>query len=360
MKVTFMVVFLCLIGVGIYGQNPAKPANDESAEGAKKQSDVTDKQKDTSICRNCALIYVLNAANFDFSGKLSTSYLFRFNMFAPNLHKTPFGFNAGIEKINYTTGTINGDDSSNVSYYQQNFVVNPLQINRSYGDTLLNGGKYIQEYNQYTYTNSNTVWSFYFQPFLKIAPWNEVTSNEGLYFHLHVELLVNEWTRTATIKNLYTNPDTSIAIAPFTNGDSSFYWVKNNPIVSHYNIITGNFGGGITFYTNLHTALNDTATHFWGQATIGVSVNGPNFGLLNNPGREPSPNGSYGTLLFYNPRPKSFYLIRMNFTRSLSSTSQLMLGGVFRGNLGTQNVQYAAYLGLNVDLGAFAHLINGN
>jgi hypothetical protein len=329
------------------------PEKKESTPSSGKNT--VDSKKDSLRCDSCSLIYLLTAANFNFSGKLSTTYMGRLNIFAPNLHHSRFGFNTGIEKINYSNGNINGNDSSSSIYYQQNYVLNPLQVYRGpLYDTVLAGAKYIQEYNQYTYSNTNTVWSFYFQPMYKFLPMGNWDRRQGLYVHVHFELLVNQWTRTASIKNIYTNPDTSIAVTP---SDSSFYWVKNNPIVSNFNFLTGNFGAGITFYTNLRVTVKDTSTHFWGQVTAGASFHAPDLGQLSNPNEPPSPNGTYPHINFTYPKAQPFYLIRINFIRSLSTTSQLMIGGVFRGGSSPQNYQYAVYLGLSLDVAALSKLI---
>jgi len=317
------------------------------------------KSKDSTQCSNCSDITFLNAVNFDFGNKLTPSYLGLLNIFAPNLHHTYFGFNAGIEKINYSSSNINGNDSSSVRYFQQNFVVNPLQVFRSNRyDTVLNGAKYVQEYNQYSFTTANTVWSIYFQPLYKIVCWGR--GKEGLYVHAHLELLVNQWSRTSTIKNLYTNPDTAVAVAPYSRGDSSFYWVKNNPIVSNYNFLTGNFGAGITYYTNLHTSRKDTSTHFWGQFTTGWSINAPNFDQLNNPEIIPTPSGTYSQNIINYQTAQAFYLAKMNFIESLSSSSQIIIGAVIRGLYKSPNVQYALFAGLNLDLSTLAKTITGN
>src|SRR5580704_4024473 len=193
-------------------------------------------------------ITFLNAANFDFSGKLSTTYMGIFKLFAPNINKSNWGFIAGIEKINYSAGNINGNDSTQTEYFIQNFLLNPINhvtidpVTGTYTNYIQPGARYLQQYNQYSYKTSNTVWSFYAEPMYRL-PFLKGSKDDrqGFYVHLHAELLENEWTKTVNIKNLYQNPDTLVVISN-TQSQEGFYWVANNPITSNYNFLTGYFG----------------------------------------------------------------------------------------------------------------------
>lgn len=321
-------------------------------KASSKKAAAGKKKADSTLIPDITL---LNAANFDFTGKLSATYLAKFNIFAPNLDNG-FGFVAGIQKINYSTVALNGGDSNSVQYYQQNYLANPLMVNRA-ADTVLRGAKYVQEYNQYTFSTTNKVWSIYFDPMYKVVGFRQDFPNDGLYVHLHAELMINQWTQTSVIKNLYTNPDTCVAVAPH---DSSFYWVKTSPIVVKKNFLTGNFGAGLMYYHHLGMRSNDTSMHFFGQATLGWSVNAPDFDLLNNPTQPPHPNGTLrDTNPFIYETAKFFFLTRFEFAKYLSSSSELFVGFEGRGILSSPNVQYAVYLGLNVDVSKLAGLIGG-
>jgi hypothetical protein len=305
-------------------------------------------------------ITFLNAANFDFSGKLSASYMGIFKLFAPNIHMSHWGFIAGIEKINYSSGNINGNDSTQTEYFIQNYLLNPIDhvtINPVTGFTtnyIEPGARYLQQYNQYAYKTTNTVWSFYAEPMYRLSYLGGKDNRQGLYLHLHAELLENEWTKMVNIKNLYQNPDTLI-VSSNTQSQNGFYWVANNPITSNYNFLTGYFGGGATVY--IDPINNDTNTHVFAQATTGFTVNSPNFDALNNPQIAPAPNGTYPLNDVIYVHAKGFYLIRLSFIQSLSKSSQLVIGGIFRGIFAANYPEYAVFLGLNLDVSAILKLI---
>jgi hypothetical protein len=229
------------------------------------------------------------------------------------------------------------------------------------GDPVLPGAQYIQEYNQYSFATSNRVWSVYFQPLYKFLALSEKFPKDGMYVHIHLELLINQWTQTSTIKNLYTNPDT--AVTTTLARDSGFYWVKNNPVIVNKDFLTGNFGAGVSYYHHLADRKSDTSMHIFAQATIGWSVNSPNFDLLNNPTAPPHPNGtllSNGTTdAFFYPKAKAFFLTRFHFVKAISPGSELYVGFESRGVFASPNVQYALYLGLNLDISKLAGLIAG-
>jgi hypothetical protein len=298
-------------------------------------------------------VTLLAAANFDFTGKLSTSFLGLFNVFAPNVIKKKYGFDFGIEKINYSTSNINGNDSNQVEFFNQNYLLNPLSVNQVSG-TIKPGAKYVQQYNQYTYSSSNRVWSFYVDPLYRISDLGQNDLRKGLFAHFHAELLINQWTRTANIKTLYQSPDTMT-----TSGNTptkGYYWVAKNPIVANYNFISAYFGAGLTLLTNLY----DTKSAFFCQGTLGWANHTPDFDKLNDPNQLLYANGTYSNDSILNSKTKGFFLLRMNFTQELSSKSQLIIGLHLRGNFSDLNCQYAAFLGLNLDLEAIAKLVTGN
>lgn len=314
----------------------------------------TTAKKDTATDPPNLNVTLLNAANFDFTGKLSTSYLGLLNIFAPNvIPHTKLGFNFGIEKVNYGTTNINGNDSNQVQYFHQNFLLNPLQVNTD-GNTINAGAKYLQQYNQYSFTSSNVVWSFYLDPLWQICQWSNKYPQQGLYAHVHGELLLNQWTRTATMKNLYQNPDTLVTSGTTTT--KGFYWVAKNPIVANYNFISAYFGAGLTLLTRLF----NEKSFFYCQGTIGKANNTPDFTKLNDPTSLLNANGTYSSDSIVNNRSRAFYLLRTSYIQALSVNSQIVIGFHVRGNFGDLNCQYAAYVGLNLDLTAVSKLITGN
>jgi hypothetical protein len=323
----------------------------DGAPAGGKPEAVADSTKAKDSAGAC--ITILTAANFDFTGKLSTSYLGLFNVFAPNIAHSKFGFNFGIERINYSTASINGNDSSQTEYFAQNFLLNPLDVNRQL-NTINAGAKYLQQYNQYTFNASNTVWSFYLDPVWKLLSLNPRDARMGLYAHVHGELLINQFTKTANVKKLYQNPDT--LTAGNIMSDNGFYWVAKNPIVANYNFISAYFGVGATLFTNLY----DDKSQFFCQGTIGFANHTPDFTKLNDPTILLNANGTFPVDDILSAKTKAFYLLRTNFIQNLSAKSQLVVGFLVRGNFTDLNCQYAAFLGLNLDVQAIAKLITGN
>jgi hypothetical protein len=314
----------------------------------------TEATPDSSAISPDGNINILTAANFDFTGKLSASYLGLFNVFAPNIANTKFGFNFGIEKISYSATNINGNDSNQVEYFPQNFLLNPLAVNRQ-SNTINAGARYLQQYNQYTFTSSNRVWSFYLAPLWRLIRLDQKDGRMGLFAHFHTELLINQWTRTASVRNLYQNPDT-LTVAGNSTPAAGFYWVAKNPIVANYNFISGYFGAGLTLFTNLY----DGKSLFFCQGTLGYANHTPDFSRLTDPTLLLNANGTYSGNDVVSPKTKAFYLLRTNFIQELSTKSQLVIGFLIRGNFADVNCQYAAFVGLNLDLQAIAKLITGN
>lgn len=332
----------------VHGQskNPIADSGDGSSDADKDDAD-----DDTpSILDN---ITFLSAANFDFSTKISASYLGLFNVFAPNIRRSRWGVMAGIERVNYGNDNINGNDSTNVEYFHQN-IVNPLDVYPYYNssgvptDSVRIGASYHRQFNKYTFSASDVVWSFYIDPFFRLTGLNDRDKNTGIFLHGHLELLVNQWTRTANIQNL--------ADTVLTNTQSNLPYLEVSPtsIVSNYNFLSLYFGTGLTFYLPL---FGDTTTHLFIQPTLGFALNTPNFSQLNNSTIAPNPNGTYAINVINN-NLRGFYLFKASFLRDISSKAQLAIGFGVRGQLPTTYPQYTAYIGLNIGITALTDLFN--
>jgi hypothetical protein len=59
------------------------------------------------------------------------------------------------------------------------------------------------------------------------------------------------------------------------------------------------------------------------------------------------------------PKTEAFLLVRADFIQTLTSKSSLIVGMVIRAIIPTVTPQYAAFVGLNLDLNAIAGLITG-
>ena len=204
-----------------------------------------------SVSRN---ITFLNAANFDFTDNISGSYLGKINIFAPTISKR-VGFNAGVMRIKY-----NYKDSSNAPLVFQNILLHPL-------DTIKQGTKYVREYNKFTSTRSNTVWSFYIQPMYRIAS-NQAGSSQ-IYIHFHGELLVSKVNITTNIENI--QRDTVAMSASFRE---PFVLYQKTPIIFDKTYLNGYFGIGLTFSLDPFRLKN---SRFFFQPTVGVTTNYPNW-----------------------------------------------------------------------------------
>jgi hypothetical protein len=294
----------------------------------------------------------LNAVNFDFNSKLSPSYIGVFNVFAPST-KLPinkrWGIITGIEKINYNNANFN-KDSSQVEFYHQNVLLNPLNFS---SDTAQTGSKYLRQYNKFTYSSTNALWSFYVEPTYRLTKFVKARPKDGIYAHLHFELLINHYTRTANIQNIA--QDTQV-VSNSTQTHSQYNLVQANQIVSNYDFPSFCTGAGFTFYTTLQ---RDTTIHLFFQPTFGVISNSPNFDSLNSVKYPPLPNGDVSNTTIVNNKIKPFYLFKAGFIDQLSSKSELIIGFVVRVQIPTTNPQYAAYVGLNLDLNSVASLITG-
>ena len=325
----------------------------------KKKQDSTNDDVDSA---SSFYITFLNAANFDFSGKLSTSYLGHFGIWSPKAFGKKFGFLTGIEKINYANGIL-GNDTAQTEYFYQN-VVRPgdYVYSTNAPPYIRDGAVYHHQFSQFTFKSSNTAWSYYFEPVWKITSLKRIPSdhNVGIYLHLHNELFMNIWSRT---QNAVSLADTQLV---YTKGGPNDVYA--NPIdkvpvaaqvVGNKTIFSGYFGAGPIVYVNPFHMKNDSSSRFFLQATFGVAVNAPNFPALTNQSYPLYPNGQYELSTTY-AHLKAFYLVKAHFIHNLGSNSQLVIGFMVRDLLPSENPMYAAFIGLNLNVGAIAKLIAGN
>jgi hypothetical protein len=338
---------------------PGAAATDTSKKNHLKDIDNEEPDSTTNF-----YFTFLNAANFDFSGKLQTSYLGMLNLFSPKAFGQRFGFIAGIEKINYANGIL-GNDTAQTEYFTQNYVRPQDWINNTGSrDSVRSGATYQHEFNQCVFKSSNTAWSFYTEPIWKIVPLDKYPSdhNLGIYLHLHGEMMLNVWSRTQTETNL---TDTALVYTP--NGGPNNVWgnqiirvQSTAPVVANKTIFTGLFGIGPTFFVNpFHNLKKDSSSRFFFQTTIGVAIDAPNFSALTNQSYPLAPNGTYEVATTYS-KLKAFYLLKAHFIHNLSSNTQLIVGFLVRDLLPSQNPQYAAFIGLNVSVVGLLKLITGS
>jgi hypothetical protein len=310
----------------------------------------SNQDKKDSIAEN---ITYLNAANFNFDDNTDASYLGKLNIFAPNIGKTPFGFNAGIMRVKF-----NYKDTSHSRYYIENRKIRPL-------DSLKHGNKYLREYNKYTTTRSNTIWSFYIQPMYRLLTWakNAKTDNglpnslpNAIYFHVHAELLVNKTNVTSTIENL--QRDT--ALVDTTKAGTAYFYLPTSSIIEDRTFLNGYFGAGFTF--NLDPFGNGNSRFFF-QPTIGITTNYPNWVSQDISSTTVSVVPVRGsntpvTPVYQAVKSKGFYLVRTEFIQNISDDAQLIIGSDIRGLLPKINPVYATYVGLNVNVNAIANIFS--
>jgi hypothetical protein len=357
----------------------ATPINDTSKKGkpaTPAPASVTPATTKSDSLSHSMLnnITILNAFNFDFNGPLTASYLGLVNIFAPDFFSKRikqkngrFGFLAGLEKINYSTANIHGNDSTQTQYVYQFVLANPTgydYVNKQISP----GSKVYYEYNKYSFSSKNLVLSLYFDPTYRtdIIPFDSSDSKVGLYLHFHGEFMVNEWTNITNFNTLfrdslnYGSSSASGLASPPANFVHSYLV---SPINANYTIISGNFGVGTTLY--VAPFPKDSTTHVFFQATVGASINSPNFGnlttfttstgngLINLPNINGTPNGpiTYSHL-------KAFWLVRSSIMQSLSNKTELILGATIRGVFPSVAPQYAIYFGLNLDFSFFTGLFS--
>ena len=354
----------------------APPKNPNPATGAT----TTPKKDTTTIWNN---ITFLNAANFNFTEDLGGSYLGKLNIFAPDIKDTPFGFNAGIMRIR-----LNYDDTTNSPLYTERKLINPLDLPTSISDQPLEGTKYLRQLNQYNSNRSNTVWSFYVQPLFRIVSWawpKEINAKDnsktfrknsmapnGIFFHLHGELLVNKTSILTKIRTI--QQDTQVVGTPIP-GESrpdprpTYVGYRPNPIAFNQSYLNGYFGAGLTF--NLDPFGNGNSRFFF-QPTFGFTTNSANWASQDISSSDVRPIFlRTGNILYFDAAqtresrdPKEwgkFYLIRTMFSQKLSSNAQIVIGSDIRG-LWPKDLKpiYATYVGVNINLDALAKIISDN
>lgn len=340
---------------------PSKPAKSPKVKKKRKVSETPDGEdegltenegdnepgQDESI--SIPNISFFNAASFSFSGKLETNYLGLLNIFAPNIkHKyivePRWGFNTGIQKINYSNA-----DSNGIQYYQDNVLLRPL-------DTIQNGTRYLRQFNKYTFATSNTIWSFYIQPLFRLSRWEPDDTKVGIYAHAHVELLIAKWSVTTSIERI--SQDTAVMAG--TRG-TIFSSLLPDKITTNQTFLNGYFGTGFTFYLD---PFGNNNSRFFFQPTLGFTTNYPNpasVAIESNSASaiiasvKPSRLRSYEAAKSWN----GFYLVKAKFIQALSSKSQIVVGTEMRGLLPRFAPQYAAFVGLNLDLNELSKLISG-
>jgi hypothetical protein len=361
MKTFIKTILFILLGLP-FKVDAQKKQPDSTSNGKKNETAIQDEsnKKDTDNKKETTTVWnnitFLNAANFDFSNTISGSYLGKLNIFAPDIKNTPYGFIAGIMRTKF-----NYKDTSNATFYSENRLIHPL-------DSIKQGTKYLREYNQYTTTRSNIVWSFYIQPTFRIVSWgiskkkNSQRANRylpntaqpnGVYLHLHGELLVNKTNVTTNIQNL--QRDTALID---TTKRLNYTAYQRNPLIFDRTFLNGYFGAGLTTYLD---PFGNGNSRFFFQFTFGVTTNYPNWAsqdisstVMNLvPTRSGTAIQSYQSI-----ESGAFFLVRAEFAQMLSDNSQLIIGTDIRGLLPKYSPLYAAYIGLNVNLNALVNIVS--
>lgn len=334
--------------------DPEIEPSEQNVESPDDAGSKTSKFKDSNLLNS---ITVLSAINFDFVNN-GASFLGLFNIYAPHAFGKICGVMTGIEKINYSAATINNNDSSRAYYILQNLVDRfdfiPRSRNRPGPDSVRGGAQYHAQFKQYTYSNTDVVWSFYFDPMVRIGCFRYTSKDNktGIFLNGHFEFLVNEWTRITNFQTLADHLDTA---GPSNMPLSNAIYVSNSKVVSNFNFLSSYIGLGLTFY--YRPFPGNARTHMFFQPAIGVAINSPAFDQLYGSTAPPSPNGDL-SFNGYNSTPRAFYLIRSIFLSDISDQSQLIVGFSIRGLMPTKYPQYAAYLGLNIGLSALTDLFS--
>jgi hypothetical protein len=330
----------------------------DAEEIAKKKSETEQGKEDSISLLNH--ITFMSAASFDFSGTdLKTKFLASLNLFCPNLHNSKWGFNAGIQKINYSSY----NDTNNVEYFYQNVLTNPLNYDLNLGRPR-SGSRYLYQFNKYTGTQTNTAISFYLQPNFRILSFEEKESektsknnkNCGVYVHGHLELLVNRWTANLKIEKINEVDTLYSALQP-----NSFSLENRDNIYDSKSFISGYFGVGLTFFVHPFGPKYNNSFFFL-QTTVGVTDNFVNvasqdlsansLAAIIDSSNVTSRSGSKRNIQLLTPGNTSqgFYLVKANLIHRLTNQSQLIIGTEIRGMFPRVRPLYAAYAGINLDL----------
>lgn len=205
----------------------------------------------------------LNAVNFDFSNSKGGNYVGHLNVWnydAVNNETTTttralklkkdggdyknnwrIGYNCGIMKTDYAS-----KGPLDTSYdYDEKVLMHPL-------DEIKVGNQYFKQYNKLTNESRNVTWSAYIQPTLSLY----YKPNIKVLLNGHVELFVDEWTTTTTIKNYQqeafdiTDENIDTLKSPGNvNRVNKFEGSLSDPFISTVRSqkTTLNFGMGVTF-----------------------------------------------------------------------------------------------------------------
>ncbi|WP_026705094.1 hypothetical protein [Flavobacterium soli] len=259
----------------------------------------------------------LNAADFDFSSN-KLGYVGHINFYSPPTKKYKFGFNTGILKINYS------NNDSITRYRNENVLINPLDI-------LQVGSSYSKQYNQYKTKISNTSYSIYSQLLFRLMCENKTR----IFLHAHAELLISKLSIATSIATIQTETITINTSDEIPERASPFL-VKED--VDNQNILSGYFGGGVTF-----DLLFAKKSSLFFQPTFGVTTNYPQVASVNDQER-----------IYYRLEEdrnwNGFYLIRSYYRQFLADGSELILGADIRGMLPYYNPYYSLYIGLNISI----------
>lgn len=274
-------------------------------------------------------IMFLNAGKFDFNESSLKNYVFHFNVFAPSVSPNKWGINLGILKINYTIDkdSLNGNKFNKI----ENILINPF-------DTFSVGNKYLKQYNTYVVSLENTSVSYYVQPTFKIVN----TRKLGILLNAHFELLANTYKVTSEIKNV--KQDTLLM-----QSKNEVYQANNNfktdlnsnaTIVTKYSNLSFMAGFGATIY-----ARPLKGTCIFVQPTFGWSFDYTQ-PLTSNTLTAKSTTFSYLTRVY----------LQQDITDKLKGIIGLDSRGSFNVNSITNS--YAAYIGVNLQLGGLKALFN--
>jgi hypothetical protein len=238
-------------------------------------------------------------------------------------------------------------------------------------DSIKQGKKYLRQFNQYTTSRSNTVWSLYVQPMLRLYSFPTMKKGkfninsiapDGIFLHLHGELFVSKVNVTTTITHL--QQDTALID---TTTRLAYKVYERNPLIFDHSYLSGYFGGGITISVD---PFQNGNSRFFFQATFGVTNNYPNWtsediastvvNVIPTRGGTTAggPRGGTPSNIVTTIKSGGFYLIRSEFAQLLSNNSQLVLGTDIRGLLPKYSPLWATYIGLNVNLDALAKVIS--
>ncbi|MFT3676687.1 MAG: hypothetical protein QM781_12365 [Chitinophagaceae bacterium] len=331
--ILLIVSLLAQLTANSQRKRQARPVQESKEIVASKEKEASEKQKSDFTEPQDQRIMLLNAYNFDFGeNKLASNYVGHLNLFAPSLdNKRQWGFNTGIMKISYgQKDTASGEGILR----KENILINPL-------DTLYNGMKYLRQLNAHTTVKKNTIWSFYVQPFFELTRKNK---SQHVFLHLHMELVASKFTAVTSIKTIA--QDTAIFDGNRGLVLRSRVWDKSTYSV---NALSGYFGLGPTFDLQPWKKAS-----FFFQPTIGFTSNKP------SPSSVDIDNPLQSSVTTRGQKERtwhSFYLVRAYYTQKVNDDATIIVGTDIRGLLPLYAPQYAAYIGLNLQLDSILKLI---